>query len=175
MIRAVPTSIRSRRVRAARHLWLGVALLAPVVGVLFAAGTAPAAQSNAPAGCHVTPCLLIAPAGGDTYVFTAWESHASPKIPSIDLTVWTKAQPTDVRSSGRRCTAPVVGHDTLTVTYYNITCTIHPAGRMFQMCFNDSAGLESHANTAEFVQNGVDDAFDVQKAPAVAGCPVKSK
>jgi hypothetical protein len=161
------------RVRAARHLRLGFALLAPVVGGLFVAGTAPAAQSQAPAGCHVTPCLLIAPAGGDTYVFTAWESGASAKIHSIDLTLWSKGPPTDVRSTGH-CGAPVgPGRYSLTVFYYNLTCKLHPAGREIQVCFNDRDGLEKHYSTAEYLQGGVDEAYAVQKVAAVPGCPVK--
>jgi hypothetical protein len=160
------------RCRAARHAWLGFALLAPVVGGLVAAGTAPAAQPQAPAGCHVTPCLLIAPAGGDTYVFTAWWSHASPKIHSIDLTLWSKGPPTNVRSIGH-CGLPIVGHDTPTVLYFNLTCKLHPAGREIQVCFNDRDGLEKHYSTAEYLQAGVDQAFAVQRVAAVAGCAVK--
>lgn len=173
MILAVLNGIRSGRVQRTHRLQLGFALLACVVGVLIAAGTAPAAQSNAPAACHVTPCLLIGRAGGDTYVFTAWESEKSPKIPSIDLTVFLSARPTDVRSSGR-CAAPVgPGRYSLTVSYFNITCTLSPAGRAIQVCFNDSASLENHANTAEFPPGRGHPS--VRRAEGAGGCPVPVK
>lgn len=161
------------RGRAARRLRLGFALAAASFAGLFAAGTAPAAESQPPAGCHVTPCLLIASAGGDTYVFTAWESNASPKLHSIDLTLWSKGRPTAVRSTGR-CVAPVgPEHYSATVLYFNLTCSLHPAGREIQVCFNDRRGLEKHGSTAEYLQGGVDEAYAVQQAAAVAGCPLK--
>lgn len=173
ILREMPNSFRSGRVLAVGRVPLGFVALVCVVAVLFAAaGTAPAAQSKKPAACRVTPCLLIGSAGGDTFVFTAWESNKSPTIPSIDLTLFTSSAPTDVRSTGK-CAAPVgPGHYSQTETYYNVTCTLTPAGRAIQVCFKDSAGLEKHANTSEFLQNGVEQAYEVMRAPAVAKCPL---
>jgi hypothetical protein len=169
---AMPNTIRSGRVRPGCHVRLGFVLLTAAVGILFVSGTAFAAQSPTPADCHVTPCLLLGRAGGDTYVFTAWKSGSSQKISSIDLTAWTAGCPTDVRSSSGRCTAPVgPGRYSLTVFYYNITCTIRPAGREIQICFDDKAGMESHSSTAEYLQNGIVEAYAVQSTPAVARCP----
>jgi hypothetical protein len=168
--------LRGARVHAARLALLGFALLVCAVGSLFAASAAPAASSKPPAGCTVTPCLLLAPAVGGGYVFTAWDSPSGPTFASMDLTLWTKGAPTDVRSSAGRCGAPVLGHYSQTATYYNVTCNIHAKRRLFQMCFKDGAGLEplptGQSNTAEFPEGGVLEAYAVQKVATATRCTV---
>jgi hypothetical protein len=170
----VPNFIHSGWVLALRNVRLGSVFLACVAGAVFAAGMAPAARSaTKPARCEVTPCLLIGPAGGHTYVFTAWESNKYSKLKSIDLTLFSSAAPTAVRSTGK-CAAPAgPGHYSKRLNYYNLTCTLTPAGRALEVCFTDRTGLENHTSTAEFLQAGIIQAYAVQKTPAVAGCPVK--
>ncbi len=162
------------RVHAARLALLGFALLVSAVGFLFAASTASAGSSKPPAGCTVTPCLLLAPAVGGGYVFTAWAS--SPTFASMDLTLWSKGAPKDVRSSAGPCRAPVVGHYSKTATYYNVTCAIHAKSRVFEMCFKDGAGLEplpvGQSNTAEFPAGGILAAYAVQKVGTATRCTV---
>ena len=116
---------------------------------------------------------MIGSAGGNTYVFTAWESSKSAKIGAIDLTLFSAAAPTNVRSTGK-CAAPVgPGHYSRTVSYYNLTCKLTPAGRALEVCFTDRTGLEKHGNAADYLQGGILQAYAVDKVPAVAGCPVK--
>ncbi len=158
-----------------------LAVLAAMCGaVLVVAATTAAAQSKPPAGCTLTPCLMLGPAHGDTYVFTGWESGTSPKIASIDLTVWTKGRPGAVRSSAGSCSVPKVGTYSTSplIEYYNVTCPLHPARRAFTVCFKDRAGLEKlptgHSDTAEFPQGGTIQAYAVQRVTTFKSCPIRS-